>query len=48
LHDDEELRLIIAAQAGDRAAFGVFYRRWEPVVLAFFGRVGRCRTSEPI
>jgi hypothetical protein len=48
LQDDEDLRLIIAAQASDRAAFGVFYRHCEPVVLAFFGRVGRRRTSELI
>jgi DNA-directed RNA polymerase specialized sigma24 family protein len=38
--NDDDLRLMVAAQAGDRAAFGVFYQRWEPAVLAFFRRAG--------
>jgi RNA polymerase sigma factor (sigma-70 family) len=37
---DDELRLMLAAQAGDGAAFGTLYQRWEPAVLAFFGRAG--------
>jgi DNA-directed RNA polymerase specialized sigma24 family protein len=37
---DDELRLMLAAQSGDSAAFGALYRRWEPAMLSFFARAG--------
>ncbi len=43
--DAEDSTLLVAAAAGDREAFEVFYRRWLPVIVRFHLRRGGSREA---